>query len=67
MAMCSPEHCLRCSRSRSGRCPTGGSVVLHSRFLDCTGVFMLHCHMMNHEDMGMMQAVEVCKDGPNRR
>jgi FtsP/CotA-like multicopper oxidase with cupredoxin domain len=40
----------------------GGSVVLRSRFLDYTGVFMLHCHMMNHEDMGMMQAVEVYKD-----
>ena len=33
-----------------------------SRFLDYTGVFMLHCHMMNHEEMGMMQAVEVYKD-----
>jgi FtsP/CotA-like multicopper oxidase with cupredoxin domain len=40
----------------------GGSVVLRSRFLDYTGDFMLHCHMMNHEDMGMMQAVEVYKD-----
>jgi FtsP/CotA-like multicopper oxidase with cupredoxin domain len=40
----------------------GGSVVIRSRFLDYTGVFMLHCHMMNHEEMGMMQAVEVYKD-----
>jgi FtsP/CotA-like multicopper oxidase with cupredoxin domain len=40
----------------------GGSVVLRSRFLDYTGVFMLHCHMMNHEEMGMMQTVEVYKD-----
>jgi hypothetical protein len=23
---------------------------------------MLHCHMMNHEEMGMMQAVEVYKE-----
>jgi FtsP/CotA-like multicopper oxidase with cupredoxin domain len=37
----------------------GGSVVFRSRFLDYTGVFMLHCHMMNHEEMGMMQTVEV--------
>jgi FtsP/CotA-like multicopper oxidase with cupredoxin domain len=44
----------------------GGSTVIRSRFLDYTGVFMLHCHMMNHEEMGMMQAVEVYKeaDGP---
>ena len=40
----------------------GGSVVIRSRFLDYTGVFMLHCHMINHEEMGMMQAVEVYKD-----
>ena len=44
----------------------GSSTVIRSRFLDYTGVFMLHCHMMNHEEMGMMQAVEVYKeaDGP---
>ena len=40
----------------------GGSVVFRSRFLDYTGIFMLHCHMMNHEEMGMMQTVEVYKD-----
>ena len=40
----------------------GGSVVFRSRFLDYTGVFMLHCHMMNHEEMGMMQTVEVYKE-----
>src|SRR5262245_24594922 len=26
----------------------GGSTVIRSRFLDYTGVFMMHCHMMNH-------------------
>ena len=40
----------------------GGSTVIRTRFLDYTGVFMLHCHMMNHEELGMMQAVEVYKD-----
>ncbi len=40
----------------------GGSVVFRSRFLDYTGLYMLHCHMMNHEEMGMMQTVEVYKD-----
>jgi FtsP/CotA-like multicopper oxidase with cupredoxin domain len=40
----------------------GGSAVIRSRFLDYTGVFMLHCHMLNHEEMGMMQTVEVYKD-----
>ncbi|MCX5577193.1 multicopper oxidase family protein [Kaistia terrae] len=37
----------------------GGEVVFRSRFLDFTGVYMVHCHMMNHEEMGMMQTVEV--------
>lgn len=40
----------------------GGTVVFRSRFLDYTGIYMLHCHMMNHEEMGMMQTVEVYKD-----
>ena len=39
----------------------GGSMTFRSRFLDFTGVYMLHCHMMNHEEMGMMQTVEVYK------
>ncbi len=36
-----------------------GSVTLRSRFLDFTGRFVFHCHMMNHEELGMMQVVEV--------
>ena len=36
-----------------------GALTFRSRFLDYTGIFMLHCHMMNHEEMGMMQTVEV--------
>src|SRR3954469_20958962 len=39
----------------------GGQVVFRSRFLDYTGIYMVHCHMMNHEEMGMMQTVEVYK------
>src|SRR5256885_8168283 len=45
----------------------GGSTVIRSRFLDYTGVFMMHCHMMNHEELGMMQAVEVYKDRKSTR
>ena len=40
----------------------GGSTVIRTRFLDYTGVFMMHCHMMNHEELGMMQSVEVYDD-----
>ncbi|MFO1059345.1 MAG: multicopper oxidase domain-containing protein [Dongiaceae bacterium] len=39
--------------------PRNGSIVFRSRFLDFTGLYMLHCHMMNHEELGMMQVVEV--------
>jgi FtsP/CotA-like multicopper oxidase with cupredoxin domain len=39
----------------------GGSVTFRSRFLDYTGIFMMHCHMMNHEELGMMATIEVYK------
>jgi FtsP/CotA-like multicopper oxidase with cupredoxin domain len=39
----------------------GGRVVFRSRFLDYSGVYTVHCHMMNHEETGVMQTVEVCK------
>src|SRR5262249_2959176 len=39
--------------------PRNGSVTFRARFLDFTGRFVLHCHMMNHEELGMMQVVEV--------
>jgi FtsP/CotA-like multicopper oxidase with cupredoxin domain len=42
--------------------PRFGSITFRSRFLDFTGKFMLHCHMMNHEELGMMQVVEVYDD-----
>ena len=32
---------------------------LRSRFEDFTGVFVLHCPIFNHEDIGMTQLVEV--------
>lgn len=36
-----------------------GSVTLRSRFLDFDGKFVLHCHILPHEDLGMMQIVEI--------
>ena len=38
-----------------------GTVTVRSRFEDFTGLFVLHCHIFNHEDIGMMQVVEVYK------
>jgi FtsP/CotA-like multicopper oxidase with cupredoxin domain len=39
--------------------PRGGSITFRSRFLDFAGRYVLHCHMMNHELLGMMQLIEV--------
>ena len=39
--------------------PAGGSVKFRSRFLDFTGTYVLHCHIIDHEDLGMMQNVKV--------
>lgn len=36
-----------------------GRVVFRSRFPDFVGVYVNHCHLLLHEDNGMMQAVEV--------
>jgi FtsP/CotA-like multicopper oxidase with cupredoxin domain len=38
--------------------PHEGSLTFRSRFLDFTGKTVLHCHMMNHEELGMMQLIE---------
>jgi len=38
-----------------------GSVTLRSRFEDFTGRFVLHCRILNHEEIGMMQLIEVYK------
>lgn len=44
--------------------PSDGSVKIRSRFLDYPGRFVLHCHILLHSDLGMMQNVEVVGDGP---
>lgn len=36
-----------------------GSFTMLSRFVRFTGKFVIHCHILEHEDEGMMQAVEV--------
>ena len=37
--------------------PRGGRVVFRSRFADYTGYWVNHCHILMHEDHGMMQGV----------
>lgn len=43
----------------SGSAEAPGSITFRMRFIDFTGPYVMHCHMLVHEDMGMMQAVTV--------
>jgi FtsP/CotA-like multicopper oxidase with cupredoxin domain len=36
-----------------------GKVTIRHRFVDFTGTYVLHCHILAHEDRGMMQLVRV--------
>lgn len=42
--------------SQNGR---SGSLTFRSRFKDFYGKFVWHCHALDHEDLGMMQMVEI--------
>lgn len=43
--------------------PAHGTVTMRTRYKDFDGKFMLHCHILFHEDHGMMQIVEIVKPG----
>lgn len=45
--------------------PANGSVVIKTQYNDFDGKYVLHCHILFHEDHGMMQLVEVVKPGQN--
>lgn len=36
-----------------------GSITFRMRFVDFHGEFVWHCHALDHEDLGMMQAVKI--------
>ncbi len=38
---------------------TPGKVVIRQRYPDFIGTFVLHCHILPHEDRGMMQLVRI--------
>ena len=52
------------TRCASGSCTEfiPGWFKMRSRFVDFTGQYVLHCHILIHEDRGMMQLVEVISD-----
>lgn len=39
----------------------GAPQTLRMRYTDFAGRFVLHCHFLDHEDLGMMQIVEIMK------
>jgi len=39
-----------------------GEVVIRTRFKQFTGWFVYHCHILSHEDIGMMATIQVRKD-----
>jgi FtsP/CotA-like multicopper oxidase with cupredoxin domain len=39
--------------------PAYGQIVIRTHFLDYTGKTVLHCHILNHEDLGMMAVLEI--------
>ncbi len=39
----------------------GDSFTFESNFVDFTGKFVQHCHVIAHEDLGMMEAIEVVR------
>lgn len=41
--------------------PPGETVRIISRFVDYTGIYMYHCHLLEHEDDGMMGQFEVVR------
>jgi FtsP/CotA-like multicopper oxidase with cupredoxin domain len=34
-------------------------VNVYTQYTDYIGAFVLHCHILDHEDLGMMEVVEV--------
>lgn len=49
--------------SADGKQVTPGKVRIRHTFLDFTGTYVLHCHILAHEDRGMMQLVRVVPEG----
>ena len=43
----------------AGVAATPGYVTIRQRFADFAGTFVLHCHILAHEDRGMMQLVQI--------
>ncbi|MFL5801050.1 MAG: multicopper oxidase family protein [Roseiflexaceae bacterium] len=41
--------------------PQGPPQYIYTKYTDFTGAFVYHCHILDHEDQGMMEKVEIIK------
>ena len=39
----------------------GDSITFESNFVDYPGRFVEHCHIVSHEDLGMMSEIEIVR------
>jgi len=44
--------------------PPAANLRIFTQYLDYIGQFVMHCHILDHEDLGMMEIVEVVADRP---
>lgn len=54
-----PFWCDTIGLPRNGKPEAPTSVTFRTRFTDFRGEYVMHCHILAHEDMGMMQIVSV--------
>jgi FtsP/CotA-like multicopper oxidase with cupredoxin domain len=45
--------------AQDGSIAAAGTVTIRHRFPDITGTYVLHCHILGHEDRGFMHVVQV--------
>jgi FtsP/CotA-like multicopper oxidase with cupredoxin domain/peroxiredoxin len=44
--------------------PGNGSVTMRTHYTDFIGTFVQHCHILDHEDQGMMQLIDIYDGAP---
>lgn len=44
--------------------PGNGYVKMRTRYTDFIGTFVQHCHILDHEDQGMMQLIDILRKRP---
>ena len=44
--------------------PPATNMLIYTQYTDYIGQFVMHCHILDHEDLGMMEIVEVVGEQP---